>query len=172
MKVSKFHYCTNLLCMYELMGCAMAIEHDILQLLGKAEVQEEYRRRMKDPKPVQWVSASEAPVKDVVIKSGDVDLGIFPIPKHHWLDSGRYITAGGTILKDIDSGVPNVGIYRCEVKDKNKISTKPARLHQRSLGGRAPEGGHRHRPEDVRNGRDQGRHGEHRLAQGRSDRRP
>ena len=129
MKGSKLPYCTNLFGSYELLGLAMDIDPDTLKRVGKVEVQQEYRRRLNSPKPVEWVSTAEAPVKDVIIKGEDVDLGILPIPKGLELDSGKYIAAGGTILKDADKGIPNVGIYRCEVKSKKSVSIKPTPLH-------------------------------------------
>jgi 2,5-furandicarboxylate decarboxylase 1 len=55
------------------------------------------------------------------MKGDEIDLGIFPIPKHYEQDSGKYITVGGCISKDVDKGIPNVGVYRHEVKAKNKL---------------------------------------------------
>ena len=71
---SKLPYCTNLFGSYELLGMIMDIEPDALKRVGKAEIQQEYVRRFNNPKPVQWVSTSQAPVKDVIIRGGDVDV--------------------------------------------------------------------------------------------------
>ena len=121
MKGSKLPLCTNLFGSYEMLGLALDIDPDTLKRLGKAEIQQEYMRRLNDPKPVQWVSTREAPVKDIIIKGGDVDLGILPIPKGSELDSGKYIGIGGCITKFPDTGILNMGVYRHEVKDRNKL---------------------------------------------------
>ena len=118
---SRLPYCSNLFGSYELLGLAMDIEPDTLEQIGKAEVQQEYIRRDNNPKPVQWVAAAEAPVKDIISKGKDIDLGILPIPKHTELDSGKYIISGFSICKDVDTGIANMGIYRCEVKGKSQL---------------------------------------------------
>ena len=119
-KGAKLPYCTNLFGNRELLGLALDIDPDMLKRLGKAEVLQEYKRRLKDPKPVEWVAPTEAPVRDIVITGKDVDLGMLPIPKGSDLDSGKYIAIGGCICKD-EEGIPNVGVYRHEVKGKNKL---------------------------------------------------
>ena len=121
MKGSKLPLCTNLFGNYEVLGLALDIDPDTLKRVGKAEIQQEYMRRLKDRKPLQWVSAAEATVKDVIIKGEDVDLGIIPIPKGSELDSGKYIGIGAMICKDADKGIVNMGVYRHEVKGKNKL---------------------------------------------------
>lgn len=121
MKGSKIPLCTNLLGSREMLGLAIDIGPEMLARVGKAEILQQFRRRLNDPKPVQWVVKSEAPVKDIVIKGEDVDLSILPIPKHQELDSGKYICIGGCISKDADMGIPNMGVYRHEVKGKNKL---------------------------------------------------
>lgn len=120
MKGSKFPYVTNLFGSRELLALAIDLDPDILKKKEKGEILQEFRRRIKEPKPVKWVSASEAPVKEVVIKGKDIDVNIFPIPKHYPLDSGKYITNGCMTCKT-ENGIPNVGIYRHEVKAKNRL---------------------------------------------------
>ncbi len=122
MKEFKFPYCTNLFGSYELLGMALDIDPDTLRRIGKAEVLEEYRRRLNSPKRVQWVASTHAPVKDIVMKGKDVDLGMLPILKHSELDSGKCIAIGATISKGADKGIPNMGIYRYKVKGRSKLS--------------------------------------------------
>jgi len=52
------------------------------------------------------------PVKDIIVKGKNVDLYKLPITHHCEKDSGDFITAGITVVKDPDSGVYNAGIYR------------------------------------------------------------
>lgn len=121
MRGSKFPYVTNLFGSRELLALAMDITPAKLKEIGKAEILQEFRRRVAKPLPVQWVPSSDAPVKEVVMKGDDVNLGIFPIPKHYELDSGKYITIGSCISTEPDNGIPNMGVYRHEVRAKNKL---------------------------------------------------
>ena len=52
---------------------------------------------------------------------GDVDLGLLPIPFHSKLNSRKYIIISRMICNDPDIGIPNVKIYRYEVKGKDKL---------------------------------------------------
>ena len=92
----------------------------------------EYMRREENPIPPRLVSNDEAPCKEVILTGDDVDLTIFPSLKYHELDSGqvdpgfepwqgRYWTLAYETMKDPDTDVPNVGIYRLQVKSKNKV---------------------------------------------------
>jgi 2,5-furandicarboxylate decarboxylase 1 len=80
---------------------------------------EEYAKRERSPIPVKEVGS--APVKEVVIKGEDVDLGILPIPTHNELDAGPYISAGPTVMKDPDTGALNMGLYRLQVQGKDEL---------------------------------------------------
>ncbi len=60
------------------------------------------------------------PVKENIITGDDIDLLEFPVPKWHRKDGGRYInTFQGTVTKDPETGIYNVGIYRGMVGQKN-----------------------------------------------------
>lgn len=86
-----------------------------------SEIFHEYRRRKEKTKPFKMVSPSESPVKEVVLKGKDVDLGLLPIIHHALLDSGKYISCGQLVCKDPDTGILNVGIYRMELKGKDRL---------------------------------------------------
>lgn len=71
--------------------------------------------------PVDTVSVSEGPCQEVVLTGDEVDLGKFPIPT--WTpehDPAPYLTAPCMITKDPETGVRNVGVYRMQVKGKNR----------------------------------------------------
>jgi 2,5-furandicarboxylate decarboxylase 1 len=110
---------TNLFGSYEMLALALDMEPNKVE---KAQIFDEYRKKHGTLKSVKNVSAMDAPVKEVVLKGGDVDLGLLPIIHHAELDSGKYITVGQLVCKDPDTGVPNVGVYRHEVKGKNKLA--------------------------------------------------
>ena len=100
----------------------LAASYERLALVLDTEVQhlaEEYARREENRLPTKEVS--EAPVKEVVLKGKDVDLGRLPIVTHNERDAGAYITAGPLITKDPDTGALNCGLYRLQLQEKNQL---------------------------------------------------
>jgi UbiD family decarboxylase len=67
------------------------------------------RRRMK---PVH-VAKDAAPVNEVILRGGEIDLTAFPVPKFWPGDGGRYIGTGDiTLTASPETGRINVGAYR------------------------------------------------------------
>ena len=85
--------------------------------------------------PPVLVEAQSAPVNQSHMRGTEVDVTIFPVPRHWPLDGGRYIgTADAVITRDPEAGWLNVGTYRMMVQDKNHVGLylspgKDARLH-------------------------------------------
>jgi len=123
---SKLPLVTNLFGSYEMLGLALDVD---ARKMGKAEVLKEYRKREADTKPPQMVPASEAPVKEVILQGKEVDLSLLPIIHHQDGDSGKYITIGSMICKDPDTGIPNVAVYRHEVKGKDRLGCMLVPVH-------------------------------------------
>ena len=73
-------------------------------------------------KPLEPELVNSGPCKENVLLGDEVDLNIFPhiisTPKK---DAAPYITAGCVVTKDPETGIRNVGIYRCMIKSKNKL---------------------------------------------------
>jgi 2,5-furandicarboxylate decarboxylase 1 len=92
---------------------ALALETDESRLV------EEYIARLSRPVPPRIVA--DGPVKEVVLRGDDIDLGQLPIPVHCPKDAGRYITAGVGIVRDPDSGALNLGIYRHQVQGRAQL---------------------------------------------------
>lgn len=115
---SRLPLITNVFGSYELLGLALGLDH---KKTRKAEYLQEYMKMEKDLKPPQTVPASDAPIKEIVLRGKDIDLGILPITKHCEHDSGKYISIGCLICKDPDTGIPNTGVYRHEVKGKDRL---------------------------------------------------
>ena len=64
---------------------------------------------------------SSAPCQEVVLTGDQVDLSKFPIPT--WTpdkDPAPYVTAPCMVSRDLETGIPNVGIYRMQVKGPNR----------------------------------------------------
>ena len=127
---SRLPLVTSLLGSYELLGIALGMEPGIMD---KSAILHEYRKREGDPKPTKMVPSVEAPIKDVVLKGKDADLGVLPITHHAVLDSGKYITVGNMVCRDPDTGIYNVGMYRHEVKGKNKLGCMFNPVHHGNL---------------------------------------
>lgn len=78
--------------------------------------------RIRFKKAVPPVLVKTGPVKENIMIGKDVDLYQFPVPKWHPLDGGRYVnTFCGTVTRDPDTGMQNVGLYRGMVSGNNKI---------------------------------------------------
>ena len=75
--------------------------------------------------PPVWVDRDQAPCKENIMKGSDIDLFKFPVPKWYPKDGGRFIgTAHYIISKDPDSGWVNLGTYRSQLLEKDKIGTQ------------------------------------------------
>ncbi|MFC1861173.1 UbiD family decarboxylase [Chloroflexota bacterium] len=128
---------SNIFGSYQLLALALGMD---AKTATKAKILREYRMRRDDVMPVQVVSASEAPVKEVIMRGDNIDLGILPINHHAELDSGKYITIGHMVCKDPDSGILNVGVYRHEVKGKKQLGAVLIKAHHASyIAGRYAE---------------------------------
>lgn len=112
-KGSKLPVLINLCGSYERL--ALAIGTDVRNM-----VPEYAKREGNFTEPVE-VDRGEAPVKEVIWTGDQVDLRKLPIVWHNELDSGYYVDAGPSIVKDPDTGKLNAGIYRHELQAKNEL---------------------------------------------------
>ena len=65
--------------------------------------------------PQAPVTVSDAPVHERVVTSG-IDLGaMFPVLQHTAADSGRYITAGVVVTRDLETDVYNASYHRLQL---------------------------------------------------------
>lgn len=115
---SKLPLVSNVFGSYESFGLAMGMDPKVAT---KADILREFRKREGQVKAVQTVPASKAPVKEIILRGKDVDLGLLPINRHNEGDSGKYISIANMVCKDPDTGIPNVGVYRHEVKGKDQL---------------------------------------------------
>ncbi|MCC6777294.1 MAG: UbiD family decarboxylase [Hyphomicrobiales bacterium] len=68
------------------------------------------------------VEVADGPVLENVLMGDDVDLDIFPTPKWHEKDGGRYIGTGSyNVTRDPDTGWVNLGTYRVMITDKKTV---------------------------------------------------
>ncbi len=73
--------------------------------------------------PVE-IKASEAPVKEVILKGDEIDLTRFPFLQTNPADGGRYVNTGSHFMVDPEMG-PNYGTYRCQLKGPRKLGVNP-----------------------------------------------
>lgn len=64
---------------------------------------------------------TDAPVHENVMQGDEVDLGKLPVVTHCEKDAGPYFSSGVHVMKDPETGVYDVGIFRLMVKGKNKL---------------------------------------------------
>ena len=62
------------------------------------------------------------PCQQVVIEGEDVDLNQVPMIRPYPKDAGKIITLGLVITKDVETGTPNVGVYRLQLQSKNTMT--------------------------------------------------
>jgi UbiD family decarboxylase len=68
------------------------------------------------------IGKNYAPCKENIVIGDDVDVTMFPVPI--WTpgkDAGPYITSGGLVTRDPETGEQNIGNYRIQVKGRNKL---------------------------------------------------
>ncbi|CEP66133.1 UbiD decarboxylyase family [Moorella glycerini] len=77
--------------------------------------------REREDKLTKPVIVADGPVQEVVIKGDEVNLYDLPIVTHNEKDAGPYITAGAMVVKDPETGIRNIGVYRHMVHERNKL---------------------------------------------------
>ncbi|MFH1775362.1 MAG: UbiD family decarboxylase [Chloroflexota bacterium] len=130
---SKLPLVNGIFASYELLGLALDVTPDKLKKVGNNGIFREYRRRQDNLRSPQEIPGKDAPVQEVVLQGKDVDLGLLPIIHHYELNPAKYVSFGMTIVKDPDTGVPNVGVYRQEVKGKNRLACMPTPIHDTAV---------------------------------------
>ena len=86
-----------------------------------------WRERLAIFKPIPPREVSDGVVMENVLKGDQVDMLKFPTPFWHDLDGGRFIGTGCMVVsRDPDEGWINIGSYRNQIFDKNKIGCHSA----------------------------------------------
>ena len=122
-------------------------------------------RRTRVGGPDRAGNRHRRPVHERIV-TRDIDLGrMFPVLHHTAADSGRFITAGVVVTRDLETGVYNASYHRLQLGDR-KPHRDPARFRPspaRRVGARegarrgaADRGLHRHRHRAAVRGSDDG----------------
>src|SRR3990170_3371684 len=100
----------------------VAILYDLprdLDVKGYAEI---FRRKLKEYQPIAPQLVKEGPILENVECDDEVNLLKFPVPRWNELDAGPYIgTRDGIITQDPDTGWINLGTYRVQLFEKNRV---------------------------------------------------
>ena len=91
---------------------------------SKMELLHAYMKRMGERIPPVTISAEEAPVKEVILKGEAADLSLLPLLKHAEFNSGKYMTMNGFVCVDPQTGIPNVGVYRHELRGPHELAAE------------------------------------------------
>jgi 4-hydroxy-3-polyprenylbenzoate decarboxylase len=91
--------------------------------LTKLELSEAFRLHyMSDIKQIPYKVVNDGPIFENVMKGDDVDVTVFPTPKWHEDDGGRYIGTGSfNVTRDPDEGWYNCGTYRVMIHDQKTV---------------------------------------------------
>lgn len=112
-----FRVATNIYASNRRTALAYGLAPDVQRIELVRALRDKFRA---GPKLIPSVEVKNAPVKENVYLGDDVDLFMFPTPKWHEFDGGRYIGTGSiTITRDPDEGWVNMGTYRVQIHDKN-----------------------------------------------------
>jgi len=116
-KGSKIPLVANMHANFERLRLGIGMEHG-----GIKEFVKECAARQAHP--IDPVTVDSAPVQEVVRLGADVDVEALPICTYHEKDAGKYITAGLAVMRDPETGINNVGIYRHMVHEKNLLGVQ------------------------------------------------
>lgn len=78
----------------------------------------------REAAPIDPVMVETGPVHEVVKTGDEIDVNDLPTCVYHELDAGRYITAGLGVMRDPDTGINNVGIYRHQIQGKDQLGVQ------------------------------------------------
>ncbi len=101
---------------------AFGIPNEDLPLFMSGAVEQWHKDQNKFPSEV----IEKGPANEVVEE--DVDLFKLPIPIHAMKDGGRYFDASVMVVKNPETGIPNISLRRFMVTGKDRM-TRPFGIH-------------------------------------------
>jgi 2,5-furandicarboxylate decarboxylase 1 len=113
---------------YQVLSNLFASRKRIAMALGCTEMDLNATYREREDKRIDPIMIESGPVQEVVITGDDIDITKLPILTHNALDAGPYITCGASVTRDRETGIRNVGVYRHQIYDKNKIGIHMAEV--------------------------------------------
>ncbi|MDP2645176.1 MAG: UbiD family decarboxylase [Desulfobacterales bacterium] len=73
--------------------------------------------------PLPSITLGTGPCKEEIQYGDQIDLCEIPTPWWHELDGGQYLgTSSGIVTRDADTGILNMGTYRCMIADRKTLT--------------------------------------------------
>ncbi|MBM3485942.1 MAG: UbiD family decarboxylase [Alphaproteobacteria bacterium] len=116
-KGSRLPLVANMHASFERLRLAVGLDNG-----GVREFVKECARR--EASPIAPVAVETGPVQEIVRLGADVDIEALPVCTYHEKDAGKYITAGLVLMRDPDTGIDNIGIYRLMVHERNLLGVQ------------------------------------------------
>jgi UbiD family decarboxylase len=114
-----FRIATNVIATARRLALALGLPTDS----PKLETLRLWREKTRALKPFPPAEVSSGPLTENILEGSRIDVAIFPAPKWHEHDGGRYIGTGDMVItRDPDSGWINVGTYRACVVGKDRVT--------------------------------------------------
>ena len=113
---------------YPVVSNVFADRKRIALALGCEETTLNATYRAREDARIEPVLVESGPVQEVVITGDDVDLYKLPILTHNAKDAGPYITCGASVVRDRDTGIRNIGMYRHQLHGKNRLGIHMAEV--------------------------------------------
>jgi len=111
---SGFRVAANLVSSVKRTAVALGLPTDSLERTA-----ERWRNIIQDLTPIPPEVLETGPILENVMQGDEVDLFMFPTPKWHEDDGGRYIGTGVCVIqRDPDTGVVNSGSYRVSIHNR------------------------------------------------------
>jgi 2,5-furandicarboxylate decarboxylase 1 len=89
--------------------------------------------RTRENHRIEPKSVNSGPIKEVILKKEGVDLTRLPLVTHNEKDIAPYLTAGAMVIRDPETGIRNVGVYRHMLQGKNQIGVHLAETSHSNL---------------------------------------
>jgi 2,5-furandicarboxylate decarboxylase 1 len=116
-KGSKFPLVANMHASFERLRLGLGMEQcDVKTFVKECAARQAH--------PIDPVTVETGPVQEVVQLGDQVNVEELPICTYHEKDAGKYITAGLAVMRDPETGISNVGIYRHMVHEKNLLGVQ------------------------------------------------
>lgn len=114
-----FRVATNVIATPRRFALALGLPTDI----SKLDILKAWKEKNRTLKTFPPADVSSGPVEENVIENDGLNLEMFPAPKWHEQDGGRYIGTGDMVItRDPDTGWINVGTYRSCVVGKDRVT--------------------------------------------------
>ena len=92
-----------------------------------------YQRTRTQRQTPTVIPKNQAPIKEIIKKSGQIKLLEFPVLVHNEMDAGNYFSGAFLVTYDPDSGIDNCALQRGWVFDKDTIRVLVAMLMHNGL---------------------------------------